>query len=384
LPVAIGSPIVVLLDDDRMKGLGVARIIFADNTGHYDGRDLEKRPLGGTESSVIRLARQLALRGHDVTVISNCHGPIVVKGVKWLPFGSPVPETCDLYIAIQHPKLLGLVKRPRRVAIWVLWQPNTLKHYKKIWRMWWHRPIPILMSRYQVSIYSPFLPRRNPHLVIPLGLPDDVRGQPPLVRAPGPELIFASNPQRNLHGLVRIWADHILPARPDARLKIFGSMVAVDDPWAAWSGNVLPADLSEETRRSISFHPAAPRTELIAAFRSSRALIYLGHKVEAFCLTVAEAQALGLPCVVGPVAVLPERIIDGVTGFVRSDPKEFANAALALLNDEALWRSQHEAALMLRQGISWTEVAARFEAALLGDFVDTNRSWTEGIDPKTF
>ena len=51
----------------------MARIIFADRTGRYDGRDLERRALGGTEASVIQTARDLARRVvSDVTVHSNC------------------------------------------------------------------------------------------------------------------------------------------------------------------------------------------------------------------------------------------------------------------------------------------------------------------------
>ena len=71
-------------------------------------------------------------------------------------------------------------------------------------------------------------------------------------------------------------------------------------------------------------------------------MLYLGHKVEAFCLALAEAQALGVPAVIAPVAVLPERVIDGVTGFHHADPQQFADAAVSLLNDDALWRRQHE------------------------------------------
>ena len=58
----------------------MANIIFADTTRQYDGRSLESEPLGGTESSVIRLARELARRRHDVTVYSNCDAPIEHEG----------------------------------------------------------------------------------------------------------------------------------------------------------------------------------------------------------------------------------------------------------------------------------------------------------------
>lgn len=355
----------------------MATIVVADDTGAYDGASLETKPLGGTESSVIRFARAMARRGHDLIVHTNCEAPMEHEGVRWRPLKVPPPETCDLYIAVQHPRLFGFVPKPNRLAVWVLWQPNELKHYKKLPTVWWHRPIPVLTSLHQVAIYSPVLPRRNPHIVIPHALPDDIRGLPPLEQPPPPEVIFTSNPVRNLNALVRIWAERILPRRPDAIFNVYGihGIRPGLDPWEAWSG-ILPADIPPSARASIRIHPTAARADLMAAVRRSRAMLYLGHKVEAFCFAVAEAQAMGVPAVVAPVTVLPERVIDGVTGFVRGDPEKFAEATLSLLNDDALWRRQHEAALRLQQGISWDEHAARFEAALLSDRMPTARSWS--------
>ncbi len=63
----------------------MAAIIFADKTKHYDGRDLEIRPLGGTETSVIRCARELARRGHAVSVYANRDAPVDHEGVSCLP-----------------------------------------------------------------------------------------------------------------------------------------------------------------------------------------------------------------------------------------------------------------------------------------------------------
>ncbi len=352
-----------------------AKIVFADTTGHYDGRDLERRPIGGTESSMIRLTRELVKRGHDVTVISNCDGVVVDHGVRWQPFSAPVPQECDLYVPAVHPKLLGLVPNAKRTVLWLLWRANNLKHYKQLPRMWWHRPIPLMTSMFQAQTWSPVLPRRNPHHIIPHALPDDIRGFAPLEAPPPPVCVFASNPQRNLRRLVELWVERIWPQRKDAKLLVFGSMRQVADPWAAWSGSVLPPNVSPEARASVEIHTAAPREELMQAVRHSRAMIYLGHKTEAFCLAVAEAQAMGVPTVVAPVAVLPERVIDNVTGFVRGDESEFCDAALSLLNNDALWRSQHEKALELQRGISWAEFAARFEVVLMSDMVSTYRSW---------
>ena len=99
--------------------------------------------------------------------------------------------------------------------------------------------------------------------------------------------------------------------------------------------------------------------------RRARVMLYGGHRVEAFCLAVAEAQALGVPAVVRPIAALPERVRDGVTGFLAHDDEAFARRAVALLTDDGLWRAQHEASLRLQQGWSWDEMAARFEAEVI-------------------
>jgi glycosyltransferase involved in cell wall biosynthesis len=347
----------------------MASIIIADVTSDYDGRHLETRPLGGTESSVIRCARELARRGHTVSVHTSCTEAIEHQGVSWRPLRYVPEATCDLYVAVQQPKLLGFVRKPKRRAIWVLWPSNQLKHYKQIWRMWLYRPVPVLESLYQVERYSSLLPRRDPHIMIPLALPDDVRGRGVRATAPSRRAIFASNPQRNLRRLVEIWATSILPRVQDAVLDVFGihSLRIGDDAWKLWEGTVLPPGMPKQVKDSVRVHPAVGRQELIDAMRTSRAMLYLGHKCEAFCLSLAEAQALGVPAVIAPIAALPERVIDGVTGFHHCDPERFADAAVSLLTDDKLWRRQHEAALCQQQGITWAEYAALFEGALLAD-----------------
>jgi glycosyltransferase involved in cell wall biosynthesis len=401
----------------------MADIVLADNTASYDGRSLGAKALGATESSVIYLTRELARRGHSVCAYTRCSEPVEHDGVQWRPLGSPLPRNCDLYVAVQHTELLDLVQRPQRRALWVVWEPKHLEHYTRIWRMWRYRPVPVLTSVYQEKLYAPrlrphppevdasmrnpspppapwptpiyrhplralrravrpgrarrlaefcaaslLLPIHNPHIVIPLGLPEDIRGLPPLVAAPGPRAIFASNPERNLRRLVEIWAEAILPRVPNAVLDIYGIHNLGDrSAWQAWEGSLLPPGLSAQAKASVCVHPTVSRRALIEAMRAARVMLYLGHQCEAFCVVLAEAQALGIPAVVAPVGAVRERVIDGVTGFIRSDPAGFADAAVDLLRGDALWRRQHLACLREQQGIGWAEFAERFDAALLGD-----------------
>ncbi len=345
----------------------MASIIIADRTGRYDGRDLETRPMGATETSVIRVSRELARRGHAVTVHTNGEEDLVHMGVRWRPLSATPSVTCDVYIAVHQVELLGFVPRTKHRVIWVLWGANQLRHYKKIGHMWRYRPTPILMSQAQVNDYWPVLPRRADINVIHLPLPPDVHGLAPLETPPPRRAIFASNPQRNLRALVELWAERILPQVPDAVLDVYGvhQLTEGQDAWTEWAGTLLPTGMSEAVKASVIVHSSAPRARLLQALRGARAMLYLGHKCEAFCMSLAEAQALGTPAVIAPVAALPERVIDGVTGFHRADPADFGRAAVRLLTDDALWRTQHEAALKLQQGVTVEAYADRFEAAIL-------------------
>lgn len=349
----------------------MARIVIADNSCDYDGSDMETRALGGTETSVVQLAQALARRGHGVTCHTPGAGRIEHGGVGWAPLGDGGPESCDILLTVQRPELLGFVRRARRRVLWVVWAPRNLGAPRYLIPMWRHRPLVVCASQFQAVGYPAWLPSGGPPFVIPLGLPEAIRGRDELAEAPPPRAIFASRPVRGLRGLIRLWADEILPAVPHAELHIYGVRDASYEFGDAWEeterrmGQFLPEGLSASARASIKPHPPKPREAYWEAMRHSRAMLYAGHPSEAFCLAVAEAQALGVPAVVKPIAVMPERVRDGVTGFVARDDREFVRRAIALLSDDALWRRQHVAALLLQGGISWDDVAARFETELI-------------------
>jgi glycosyltransferase involved in cell wall biosynthesis len=105
-----------------------------------------------------------------------------------------------------------------------------------------------------------------------------------------------------------------------------------------------------------------PRPALAARLREARLMLYRGDPGETFCLALAEAQAMGLPCVVTPLGAVPERLADGVTGVVARDAAGFAAAAIRLLTGDAAWSAMHGAALARGPGPDWDAVAARFEA----------------------
>ena len=103
------------------------------------------------------------------------------------------------------------------------------------------------------------------------------------------------------------------------------------------------------------------KTRLVEEYRAARVLLYRGDINETYCLAVAEPQAMGVPAVVGDLGSVVERVVDGETGVVAGDADGFADAAVRLMTDDALWRRQHAAALDRQRRWGWTEAAAAFE-----------------------
>ena len=87
---------------------------------------------------------------------------------------------------------------------------------------------------------------------------------------------------------------------------------------------------------------------------------YAGDEGETFCLAVAEAQALGLPCVVKPIGSLGERVKHKVTGEVVKNDDEFVEAAINLLKNDDIWTFYRNNCLKLQRNYRWEIVAKMY------------------------
>jgi glycosyltransferase involved in cell wall biosynthesis len=313
----------------------------------------------------VTAAEALAARGHRVEVRNRCAAPITHNGVAWAPLEGGVPEGCDLYIANRSAHLVSLARDARRRAFWIHNPGRYLKKWRYIRALTRWRPIIVTSGRYHEATVPRWIPSRG-RVSIPYALPDEFRHAAPLTVAPPPRAIFTSNPLRGLDWLLDQWERRIKPALPQAELHLYcGPSVygVVGDAKAGPMRSVL-ARAEALAAENVRLFAPLPRAGLIAALRQARVMLYRGDANETFCMAVAEAQALGLPAVVRALGSLPERVQNGVTGFVAENDESFARCAIALLGDEALWRQQHEAALRLQRGASADEVARRFEALL--------------------
>src|SRR5579875_1967810 len=307
----------------------MAEIVMADDGVAFDGRTGETAPLGGAEAAFVSLAEALAARGHRVRAYTNGAAALTHKGVDWAPVTGAMPDAADLYIANRGDRLIGRVPRARERIFWVHNPGHYLKKLRYVRALWRWRPIIVAIGDYAASTVPRWLPSRG-IVVIPYGLDEAFRhaGERP---PPPPVAAFTSNPLRGLDWLLDLWTQLVHPRVPRAELRIYaGPEVygAAGARHAEAMTRVLDRAASLADRGVKRLAPL-PRAALIEALRQVR--------------------------------LMPYRVVDGVTGVIVADDAAFAAAAIALLTDDVAWRRMHLAALERQRGLSWDEVARRFE-----------------------
>ncbi len=89
--------------------------------------------------------------------------------------------------------------------------------------------------------------------------------------------------------------------------------------------------------------------------------MYQGSINETFCMSVAEAQVLGIPTVVKNLGCLAERVSNQRSGYVCNSDEEFSSRAIEILTDNKCWLKMHKYMLKNNLHYSWQKVAEMWE-----------------------
>jgi glycosyltransferase involved in cell wall biosynthesis len=342
----------------------MAHIVMADDGIAFDGKSAAAGPLGGAETAFVALAEALAARGHRVEARSHCSDALCHNGVEWAPLADGVPEACDLYIGNRGHRVIGLAGRARRRLFWLHNPAGYLKKPRVLARLARHRPTIVVTGPYHAATVPDWVPRGGLE-IIPYGVLDQFRHaaerEPPMPRA-----VFTSNPLRGLDWLLDLWSARVAPAVPGAELHLYAGAAVYGEVGGAKEQRMAAVLQRADALAAMGVrrHTPVGRAALTEVLAGARAMLYRGDPGETFCLSLAEAQAMGVPAVVQPLGCVAERIADGVSGQVAADDDAFAAAAVAVLRDDDLWRRWHRGALQTQRGLGWDEVAARYEALI--------------------
>ncbi len=276
-----------------------------------------------------------------------------------------MPRSCDLYIGNRGHRVIGLVAAAARRLFWLHNPARYLRKPRMLWRLAWYRPTLVVSGLYHARTVPAWVPRGGLE-IIPYGVLDRFRHAAER-EPPPPRAIFTSNPLRGLDWLLDLWEARIAPAGARGRIAHLcgprGLRLGAARAAQRMEAVLARADALCDLRRAPP-RPGRPGEAGRRCSAEARVMLYRGDPGETFCLSLAEAQAMGVPAVVQPIGSVAERVVDGKTGRIAASDDEFAEAAIAVLRDDALWRRWHQGALATQRGLSWDEVAARYEALI--------------------
>ena len=345
---------------------------FAENCIPIHANTLEERPLGGTETALIRLAEELHRRGHDITVFTSMKNPPPSEP-RYLPSNLVLKSgVFDLMVLVQDwtPAFLGAPAK--RIFYWTGDGWDQYANYgigdkrvpKKIeWLLAvseWHADT--------LSERSGF-PRDRVQVIgngahLPFFQGEEQRARK--------RLVYTSAPYRGLD-LVPDLYRAIRQEHPDSELHIFAGLDIYDREQKFAGPYVqqykqLRAVLM--TLPNCEVHGNVTQPQLARELMKSSVLLYPNTTFETCCITAIEGQAAGCPVIASANSALPETV--GDAGFViEGEPgsekysRDYVDALNKLLSDDELWRQKSESGLArVRETLNWQSVADRFEALL--------------------
>jgi glycosyltransferase involved in cell wall biosynthesis len=361
------------------------RIVFLHHGLEIDGNSLETKPLGGTETALLSVAKALAARpGLEVSIFTRTPEAASFSGVRFAPLSQfhawAAAHPIDVLVSVRIWLPLWLPIRARlRVYLSpdAPDQPFLRKGFDVATRIGGKAAtVPVLGPAHFVDDVDAFFcvgQWQAREFVSTLGFPAGkifVTGNgvhlanfdPRPLAERTPAMLYSSTPFRGLAHLAGYFAQ-IKRQCPAATLDVCSSMT-VYGLSAADDERQFGALYDELRDAGATLHGALRQAELHALMCRARVFAYPNTFPETFCISALEAQAAGLPVVTTRRAGLAERVDDGIDGFlIDGEPgdaaydREFVERTLLLLTNDEQWQAMSEAAIAKAQHFTYERIA---------------------------
>lgn len=294
------------------------RILIIDVTRDYGLFTPFEKPMGGLQSGVCYLTRQLSLQGHDLTVVNGCAEEHLEEGVRFIPWNTSWADASEMDAIIVTAASSGMMEA---------WQ-NAYGR-KPQWLLWVHYDVDqnaihllknpedrdrfdgfLFVSEWQVQVFREtfgigwdraFVMR---NAVSPVFHELFQPGEAILpAKSPDPLFVYTSTPYRGLAPLMD--AVPLIRERvPDARFQIFSS-------WAVYGRNDAEDPHQElydrcRTTPGVEYIGGVPQKELAQYLKKAWVLAYPSIFRETSCIAVMEGLASGCKVITSHLAALPE------------------------------------------------------------------------------
>ncbi len=366
-------------------------LILARMSTAFAGDTVNKKPLGGSESALLYLSRELVRIGHKVVIYGNPGKEAgIYDGVDYRPFTTLMDlarhsdnEAYDIFISFRDlPAFLFPIKAKKR--IWWghddfsnVWNYTGIKKYLGAAFL---RFAGVLVNRYcdRLFVVSTWLGKICTDM---LGIKEDkiyvtkngiylpYFNSDTQVSRDALRLVYTSVPARGLDVLLDIF--------PVIRKEVPGATLHVYCGWDLGmlkesDRRIAQAIYDKTKQEGVVLEGTRKHSELAKELMMSSVMLYPSHEVkeaaffaETSCIAALEAQEAGCPVIASNRGALPESIQDQKTGIlIDGDPysqsyKEmFVKETVKLLKDpDRLTEMRKNARQFIEQNYTWEIIA---------------------------
>lgn len=275
-------------------------ITFVTKGLSFNGDSLTQGGLGGSETAVLCMARELAARDHKVRVFCDCDAPGVYSGVEYYLYEEFAPQAeiipTDVLIASRFTEPLRV---PSFAGLRVLWLHDLLDKGVDAFPAALFQTDKLFgLSQYHIDGYlkqHPFLERlfhqtRN-------GVDLEMVDANKRPKVPG-KLIYTSRPERGLHYLLEEIFPKILDRAPHSQLYVASYSLQDLQPHSDVSDlyAYCQAKIEQYGDRVVQLGSLS-KPELYQEISSAEVMLYPTQFPEISCISAIEAQACGTPIV---------------------------------------------------------------------------------------
>ena len=342
----------------------------------FDGAAIASRPLGGSESSIIYMARELAQLGHCVTVYANCAVALNHAGVSYRHYHNFFTDyrtsPWDVVIAFRSfdPMLLGRIAP--RMIFWTgdSYDQPALTHFahpalqENVDLVFcvsnWHRDT--FIRQFNLPAEKVIATRNGfaAELV-------DVNAERSIASS-----AYTSTPFRGLAILLHLFPE-IRHRIPGMTLDVFSSMKVYG--WDAAQDDAAFGALYRSAKQpGVNWHGSVAQPVLVNRLSSTGLLLYPNTFDETSCIAAIEAQAAGCVVITSAKAGLNETVLNGETGIcLKGNPhspeyhRAFVDAACGTVNNpDIFWRLSTAARDRAFRHFNWSCIASEWIDVLKG------------------
>ena len=306
--------------------------------------DINRKGLGGAETSCVHVAAGLRALGHRVRVYSDCGSAGGgYGGVEYASYEKFPPNVeCDVLVSSREPRVPCDLQRVKLKYLW-MHDSNVGPVPKEVMTQFDGY---LLVSGWAKEAFLQNYEVDEKKIVLTRGGIDTARFAY-LPEKKGPNCVYASCPSRGLERLLRLWP-RVLERVPGAQLDCYYGFelwenLAKRCPETREGLERTRALLARSDPGSVHYHGMVPQGELARAFLAARVWAHPASTAETYCITAVEAQAAGCVPVTTRFSALAETVHHGVLIDPPDDPQEYADRFVGetarLLTDDDYHRS---------------------------------------------